>query len=251
MKLAILSDLHANRQATESVWEHARQQGCTQTILLGDYVDYGADPVWVLDFVRERLQEGAIALKGNHDDAIRHGDMHTMGGHVLESLEWTRRQLSAAHVAFIESLPMTAELPAELGDCQFAHANVHAPAQWGYIDGRMEAMHSLQVSRHPFVFCGHMHQPCLYNLSGTGKSGEFSPVDGSPIILSPMRRWLAIPGSVGQPRDGNPAACYAVFDTVSRELTFFRVPYDHEAAAQRIIDAGLPLFMAQRLRDGR
>ncbi|MGQ0596045.1 metallophosphoesterase family protein [Aquabacterium sp.] len=247
MKLAILSDLHANRQATEAVWEHATQQGCERTVLLGDYVDYGADPVWVLDFVQQRVQEGAIALKGNHDDAIRHEGSHNMGEHVQESLVWTRQQLSSAHVAFIESLPLVAELD----DCHFAHANLHAPSQWGYLDGRMEAVRSMQVSAHPFAFCGHMHQPCLYHLSAAGKSGEFSPVDGTPIILSPMRRWLAIPGSVGQPRDGNPAACYAMFDTSSKQLTFHRVPYDHERAAQRIIDAGLPMFLAQRLRDGR
>lgn len=247
MKIAILSDLHANREATEAVWAHAREQGCDQTVLLGDYVDYGADPVWVLDFVQQRIQEGALAIKGNHDDAVRHNEAHAMGGHVQASLDWTRQQLSAAHQAFIESLPLVAEL----GDCHFAHANLHAPSKWAYLDGRMEAVRSMQVSPHPYVFCGHMHQPCLYHLSGTGKAGEFAPVDGTPIILSPMRRWLAIPGSVGQPRDGNPAACYAVFDTASHQLTFHRVPYDHEAAAQRIVAAGLPLFLAERLRDGR
>lgn len=247
MKLAIFSDLHANRQATEAVWAHAQEQGCEKTILLGDYVDYGADPAWVLDFVQQRYKEGAIVIKGNHDDAISHGDDHALGEHVQASLHWTRLQLSAVHRAFIEALPLTAELD----NCLFAHANVHDPAHWAYLDGRMEAVRSLQVSPHPFVFCGHMHQPCLYHLSGTGKSGEFTPHDGTTIQLSPMRRWLAIPGSVGQPRDGNPAACYAVFDTHGAHLTFHRVPYDHDAAAQRVLDAGLPRFLAERLKEGR
>nr|WP_315192893.1 metallophosphoesterase family protein [uncultured Aquabacterium sp.] len=247
MKLAILSDLHANRQAVEAVWDHAREQGCDHTVLLGDFVDYGADPVWVMDFVMARHQEGATVVKGNHDDAIRHEAAHHMGSHVQASLAWTRSQLSAAHVAFIESLPLTAVL----GDCLFAHANVHDPAHWGYLQGRMEATRSLFASQQPHVFCGHMHEPCLYHLSPTGKSGEFKPVDGTPIQLSPMRRWLAIPGSVGQPRDGNPAACYAVFETDQAVLSFHRVPYDHDAAAQRVLDAGLPAAMAQRLRDGQ
>jgi len=247
MKLAIFSDLHANRQATEAVWAHAQQEGCDHTVLLGDYVDYGGDPAWVMAFVQQRFKEGATVVKGNHDEAMQPGEDHAMAAHVAATLAWTRQQLSAADLAFIAALPLTAERD----PCLFAHANVHDPAHWAYLDGRMEAARSLFASRQPFVFCGHMHQPCLYNLSGTGKSGEFTPVDGTPIQLSPMRRWLAIPGSVGQPRDGNPAACYAVFDTRSTTLTFHRVPYDHEAAAQRVLDAGLPEFLAQRLRDGR
>lgn len=247
MKLAILSDLHANRQAVEAVWAHAREGGCEQAVLLGDFVDYGADPAWVMDFVMAQHAGGAIVVKGNHDDALRHEDQHNLGNHVLASLAWTREQLSAAHIAFIESLPLTAVL----GDCLFAHANVHDPSHWGYVQGRMEATRSLFASQQSHVFCGHMHDPCLYHLSSTGKSGEFQPVDATPIQLSPMRRWLAIPGSVGQPRDGNPAACYATFETDSATLTFHRVPYDHDAAAQRVIDAGLPESLAQRLRDGR
>jgi diadenosine tetraphosphatase ApaH/serine/threonine PP2A family protein phosphatase len=96
-----------------------------------------------------------------------------------------------------------------------------------------------------------MHEPRLYHLSGTGKTGEFEPVPGVAIPLSRARRWLAIPGSVGQPRDGNPAACYALYDDEQDTLTFHRVPYDHEGAAQRIIQAGLPPLMAQRLHHGR
>jgi diadenosine tetraphosphatase ApaH/serine/threonine PP2A family protein phosphatase len=101
------------------------------------------------------------------------------------------------------------------------------------------------------VFCGHMHDPHLYHASSTGKLGEFIPVPGAPIELSGARRWLAIPGSVGQPRDGNPAACYALFDTDTGTLTFQRVPYDHEAAAASILAAGLPAAMAERLQHGQ
>lgn len=247
MKLAVFSDLHANRQAVEAVWAHATEQGFDQAVFLGDYVDYGADPAWVIDFVRRQVQGGALAVKGNHDDAINHGERHSMGGHVQASLSWTRQQLSAIDAAFIDSLPMVADIE----NCLFAHANAHDPQHWAYLTGKMEAVRSLHVSRQPFVFCGHMHQPCLYHLSSTGKSGEFHPQgEATSIQLSPMRRWLAIPGSVGQPRDGNPAACYLSFDTSQAQLTFHRVPYDHEAAAQRILEAGLPPFLAERLRDG-
>jgi diadenosine tetraphosphatase ApaH/serine/threonine PP2A family protein phosphatase len=247
MKLAVFSDLHANRQATEAVWAHARAEGFDKAIFLGDYVDYGADPAWVVDFLRQRVrEEGAIAIKGNHDDAINHGERHAMGGHVQASLEWTRQQLNALDATFIDSLPMTAELD----NCLFAHANVHDPEHWAYLTDKAQAQRSLKASPQPFIFCGHMHQPCLYNLSATGKPGEFIPTDGTSIQLSSVRRWLAIPGSTGQPRDGNPAACYLIFDTSQAHITFHRVPYDHEAAAQRILDAGLPPFLAERLREG-
>jgi diadenosine tetraphosphatase ApaH/serine/threonine PP2A family protein phosphatase len=246
MKLAVFSDLHANRQATEAVWAHARQGGFDKAVFLGDYVDYGADPGWMLEFIREQVLAGAVAVKGNHDDAISNGENHSMGGHVQASLAWTRQQLSAMDAAFLDGLPMVSELE----NCLFAHANAHDPAHWGYLTNRMEASRSLHASRQPYVFCGHMHQPCLYHLSATGKSGEFCPSDGTSIQLSPMRRWLAIPGSVGQPRDGNPAACYLSFDTAKDMLTFHRVPYDHDAAAKRILDAGLPPFLAERLKEG-
>lgn len=248
MKLALLSDLHANRQATEAVWAHAQEQGFDKLVLLGDLVDYGADPAWVVEFCQSRQGEGAIVIRGNHDDALRADTTSQMSGHVLASLEWTKRQLSAVHLHWLTQLPLTAEL----GACLFAHANAHDPAHWQYISGRMEAMHSLMAGRaHQYVFCGHIHHQCLFHMTSTGKMGEFQPVDAIPIALSPMRHWLAIPGSVGQPRDGNPAACYATFDIDTATLTCFRVPYDHEAAARRVLDAGLPEYLAQRLIDGR
>jgi diadenosine tetraphosphatase ApaH/serine/threonine PP2A family protein phosphatase len=247
MKFALMSDLHANRQATEAVWAHAREQGFDQLILLGDYVDYGADPAWVLDFVQARHAEGAIAVRGNHDDALNEDTTSQMSAHVLPSLVWTKQQLSAVHLHWLNSLPLTAEA----GPCLIAHANAHDPAHWEYLQGRMEAMRSLSACKQQYLFCGHIHQQCLFHLSSTGKTGEFMPVDGVPISLSPARRWLGIPGSVGQPRDGNPAACYATFDVASTELTFFRVPYDHDTAAQRVLDAGLPATLAERLINGR
>jgi diadenosine tetraphosphatase ApaH/serine/threonine PP2A family protein phosphatase len=96
-----------------------------------------------------------------------------------------------------------------------------------------------------------MHLPMLFHLSGTGKAGDFTPVPGVPIPVPPHRQWLAIPGACGQPRDGNPAAAYAIFDDEAMTLCFHRVPYDHETAAARILAAGLPPEFAQRLHDGR
>ncbi|MEN9452793.1 MAG: hypothetical protein RLZZ369_1852 [Pseudomonadota bacterium] len=245
MKLAIFADLHANKEATEAVWAHAQDQGIDQVILLGDYVDYGADPAWVVDFCRDLVKQGALAVRGNHDDALSPETTSNMADHVLPTLQWTQAQLNDDQRQWLQSLPLTAEL----GDCLFAHANVHDPAHWEYLHGRMEASRSLFASEHRYVFCGHVHEPCLYHLSPTGKSGEFSPIEGTPMPLSPARRWLAIPGSLGQPRDGNPAACYATFDTDKAVLTFFRVPYDHEMAAHRVLTSGMPPTVSQALAE--
>jgi diadenosine tetraphosphatase ApaH/serine/threonine PP2A family protein phosphatase len=247
VKLALVTDLHANREAVTAVLAHAQSQGAERHAFLGDFVGYGADPVWVLDLVAQHVEQGAIAVMGNHDAAVVAGGSSTMTAQAREAVEWTLAQLAPEHLRFLAALPMSLSE----GDCLFVHANAYAPAQWGYIEGRLEAVRSLQATDRRHTFCGHVHDPVLFNLSGTGKVGDFRPVPGVPIALSPQRRWLAIPGSAGQPRDGNPAACYAMFDTDSATLTFHRVPYDHEAAAAKVRAAGLPTSLSALLvRDG-
>lgn len=247
MKLALMSDLHANRQATEAVWAHACQQGFDRLVLLGDYVDYGADPGWVVDFVRARQQEGAVVLQGNHDEAAAGEDNHGLSEHVLPSLRWTREALTPEQRQWLGALPLSAQID----QCLAVHANAQRPEDWAYVQGRMEAIQSLQATPCHYVVCGHMHEQALYHLTMTGKAGAFQPTPGITIALSAARRWLAVAGSVGQPRDGNPAAAYALLDIAQGSITFQRVPYDHEQAARCIEQAGLPAFFANRLRDGQ
>lgn len=247
MKIALITDLHANREAVQAVLDHALAQGVGAWVFLGDFVGYGADPAWVVDRVREFVRDGAIAVQGNHDSATVQGPSPTMRPDAKEVIEWTRAQLSREQLEFLNHLPLSQRR----GDQLFVHANAFAPAGWEYIQGRLEAVRSLHATDCRYVFCGHMHEPRLYHLSGTGKAGDFTPTSGVPIPLPPHRQWLVIPGSAGQPRDGNPAACYAVFDEASAMLTYFRVPYDHETAADKIRAAGLPEWLAQRLADGQ
>ena len=246
MKLALLTDLHANREAVEAVLAHAGTQGAQRHAFLGDLVGYGAEPGWVVDLVRRHVAQGAVVVMGNHDAAAVHGPLPTMTADARAGIEWTRLQLSDSQRGFLADLPMQQED----GDILFVHANAYAPGLWAYIVARADAVQSMQASRHRYTFCGHTHTPALYHLSATGKSGEFSPAPSVEIPLSDQRRWLAIPGSVGAPRDGNPAACYAMFDDATRTLTFHRVPYDHEAAAAKVRAAGLPERLAERLIHG-
>lgn len=247
MRYGILTDLHANREAVEAVLEHAAGQRIDRYALLGDFVGYGADPGWVVDVVRGHVDQGAIAVMGNHDIAVVRGPSPSMRPDPRYVVEWTRDHLEPAQVDFLASLPYTHEE----GEILFVHANAWDPPGWDYVAGRMEAMRSLHATRARITFCGHMHEPRLYHLSPTGKTGEFVPTPGMPIPLAASRQWLAIPGSAGQPRDGDPAACYAVFDTAGSELTYWRVPYDTEGAAAKIRAAQLPQRLAARLEDGQ
>lgn len=247
MRTALVTDLHANREAVQAVLDHASAQGVDGHAFLGDFVGYGADPGWVVDCVREHVARGAVAVQGNHDAAVARGALPTMRPDACRVVEWTRQQLDPSQLAFLAGLP----LQQVVGEVLYVHANAHDPAAWGYIQGHAEAARSMHATTARVIFCGHMHEPRLYRLSVLGKVGDFDPVSGVAIPLLHTRRWLGVPGSTGQPRDGNPAACYAIYDDVLAELTFWRVPYDVEAAGSRILDAGLPSALAARLLDGR
>lgn len=246
MKLALITDLHANREAVQSVLDHAKAQGAGRYAFLGDYVGYGADPAWVVDTVMEHVRQGAIAVGGNHDAGTTRGPSPNMRLDARRVIEWTQQQLNEEQLGFLRSLPL-AQVD---GDMLFVHANAFAPAEWEYIQSRIEAVRSLHATPCHYTFCGHMHEPKLFHLSGTGKVGDFVPTADVPIPVPSHRQWLVIPGSAGQPRDGNPAACYAMFDIGEQMLTFHRVPYDHETAAQKIRQAGLPAALADRLAQG-
>jgi diadenosine tetraphosphatase ApaH/serine/threonine PP2A family protein phosphatase len=246
MKLALITDLHANREAVEAVLQHARSREAQRYAFLGDFVGYGADPAWVVDRVREFVSQGAVAVMGNHDAAVVQGPLPSMIPEAREVVDWTRSQLDGAQLDFLATLPMSVGD----GDRLYVHANAYAPSEWGYVLGRMEAVRSLQATAARFTFCGHMHEPKLFHLTGTGKTGDFVPMAGTPIPLSLQRRWLVIPGSTGQPRDGNPAACYALFESDTATLTFHRVPYDVAGASAKIRAAGLPARLADRLHHG-
>jgi diadenosine tetraphosphatase ApaH/serine/threonine PP2A family protein phosphatase len=246
MLLAILTDLHANREAVETVLDHAANHGATSYAFLGDLVGYGADPGWVVDTVMAYAERGAFVVLGNHDEGALQLDRTAMKSAVHEALAWTHEQLNDTQRDFLRALP----LEQSVGDIELVHANAWAPAAWEYVDGGMEAMRSMQATPHQLTFCGHMHTPALYYMTPTGKTGCFIPTSDVAIPLSRQRRWLAIPGAVGQPRDGNPATAYALFDTRSQELRFFRLPYDAQVAADKIRAAGLPPAFADRLLTG-
>ena len=245
MRIALLTDIHANREALTACLDHAERSGIGRFILLGDYVGYGADPGWAVDTVMALVERGAVALAGNHDAAIA-GSTAGMNNVAAEAIEWTRPRLDAMQRQFLAQLPLTLAQGKRL----FVHASAHAPEKWDYITSLQSASRSLMATSAQATFCGHVHVPALYHLSATGKLNSFDPIEGVEMPLLAQRRWIAVIGAVGQPRDHNPAACYAVLDEERNVLTYVRVPYDAETAARKIRQAGLPLVLSYRLING-
>lgn len=247
MLIALMTDIHGNREAFAACLAHARLMSVERLVLLGDFVGYGADPEWVVDTAMDLVSGGAVALLGNHDAAIDGPGEEDMNSLAREAIRWTRNRLAARHRDFLARLPLTREEEDRL----YVHANGYAPATWDYITGPVQAARHFTLTGARLTFCGHVHVPMLYHVSATGKVGDFVPVTGSDIPLLSSRSWLCVVGAVGQPRDGVAAANYALFETGSRCLRCFRVPYDVDAAARKIREAGLPERLAQRLEAGR
>ena len=245
MWIGLFSDIHSNREALEMSLAHARRAGVGRFIFLGDYVGYGADPAFAVDTVMREVEAGAVALRGNHDAAI---DVGTggMNSVAAAAIEWTRPRLDKTQKEFLAQLPMTFAD----GNRLFVHASANVPEQWEYITDVKSASRSFLMTDAQATFCGHVHVPQLFHLSPTGKLAGFQPVQSVEIPLLAHRRWLAVLGAVGQPRDYNPAACYGAFDTERNVLNYVRVPYDVETAARKIREAGLPEILGLRLIEG-
>jgi predicted phosphodiesterase len=246
MRIAFLSDIHSNRQALDACLVHAARQRVDHYVFLGDLVGYGADPRYVVDRVALLASEGAVVVLGNHDAAAI-ASAEGMNDYARTAALWTRGQLDEAQRAFIARLPLTLEEEDRL----YVHSEALSPASWNYVASAADAEHSLCATAQRLTFCGHVHRPQLFHMSPQKPAVLFVPRAGAPIPLVGPRKWLAVMGAVGQPRDDNPAAAYAILDTKTNELTYLRIAYDFQAAAAAIHAAGLPRMLAARLFIGR
>lgn len=246
MRLALISDIHGNDLAFEACLAKAAALDADRIMLLGDLVGYGPAPEAVVMRATGLSARGAVSLMGNHDYAVGNAD-RDMNAVAAAAIAWTRRKLSDGAARYLAGLP----LRHEEYDLLFVHADASAPAQWNYVTTAAAALRSIGATPAFATFCGHTHMPQLHGLSAAGKLVSHTPVAGVPIPLGAPRRWLAVIGSAGQPRDGNPAASFATYDTGRRELTYHRVPYDVETVAARVRSEGLPDVLAARLLAGR
>ena len=247
MRIAFFSDIHANREAFDACLAHAQRNGAQRFVFLGDLVGYGADPAYVVDRVREMVEEGALCIKGNHDAAAAGGVAENMNDYASRAVTWTYDELDDDARAFLNGLPMSIVEDDRL----YVHSEAAAPAEWRYVSDAASAERSLRAVSQRLTFCGHIHIPQLYHMAPQKPAIGFKPQPGAPVPLVASRKWLMVQGAVGQPRDHIPAAAYGLLDVKRNEMTYMRAPYDIETAAKKIHAAGLPQILAARLFIGR
>lgn len=245
MIVAILSDIHGNREALDACLVDARACKAERFVLLGDTVGYGADPGYAVDTVMALETAGAIVLMGNHDAAVL-AEGRPMNAAANRAIEWTRGQLGETQLAFLAARP----LYKMEGERLYVHADASAPKRWIYVTSVNEAHRSISATRARVTFCGHVHRPQLYSRAAWHRTEGHDFDAGTSLELEAGRHWLAVVGAVGQPRDGDPRACYCLFDDRRVAITLRRVDYDIDKAAAKIRAAGLPDILAERLFQG-
>ncbi|MCO5090807.1 metallophosphoesterase family protein [Bosea sp. (in: a-proteobacteria)] len=246
MRIAVLADIHANREALDAVRDVVAALKPDRIVVAGDIVGYGPDPAYAIEVVAGYAANGAQVVLGNHDRAVLDND-HGMTASAHEAVRWTRGQLAAEHRAFLAALPLTVAEEDRL----YVHASADEPGRWHYMRDARAAAPSFAATDARLIICGHTHVPMIFYARPGHAPVTFSPLDDTPAPLVATRRHLVVAGSVGQPRDGNPAACFALVDLQQGCVTMRRVPYDSAATAGKILAAGLPPALAARLASGR
>ena len=246
MRIAVLSDVHSNRQALEAVLAAVDEAGAEQIWCLGDMVGYGADPDACSALVRERCE---ISLVGNHDLAVLGAlDVSTFSQSAAIAVEWTRGAASRETLEFLSSL----EPSASVEGIGLFHASPRDPI-WEYVLSVDQAEAGLDAQEERVGLIGHSHIALFFTRPGGRRPGYAQGAqasDGAEVHL-PGGSWLLNPGSVGQPRDGDPRAAWLELDSDQWVASYHRVEYDIDAAAAAILEAGLPESLAERLQVGR
>lgn len=251
MRCAVLSDIHSNLEALTAVLEVLAHESIDQYLCLGDAIGYGADPLACL----ERLQAiQAVMVAGNHEWAcLGKMDERWFNEAARAAVVWTREQLGFLELDALRRMPLTASE----GPFTLVHGTLRSPSRFDYLVELGQAVETLSICRTLFCLVGHTHVGFAVEYDRSAK--RVVQVLASPQELAevpfhdePARlRYLVNPGSVGQPRDGNPQAGFAVVDTEARRISVRRTAYDVQTAAQKIRAAGLPSFLADRLLVGR
>ena len=229
MKYAVLGDIHANLEALLAVLDDARKQQCTHYACVGDLVGYNANPKECLDLVRGL---GIPCVKGNHDDlASNSASLENLNPRAASAIFWTRQQLGEADKQWLRDLKYI-RLVASFS---IVHASLDAPQRWAYVFDKLAAAASFTYQNTSVCFYGHTHLPRAFIRDNFVTGGTYSK-----FKVEPSRKYFVNVGSVGEPRDGNPSAAYAIYDLLESSIELRRVPYDFATTDRKVFEAGLP-----------
>jgi diadenosine tetraphosphatase ApaH/serine/threonine PP2A family protein phosphatase len=242
MRYLVIGDIHSNLEALQSVLQYRDYE---QVLVLGDIVGYGANPEETIQLVRQ--MNPAALVRGNHDKVVAGlDDGELFVAHALESALWTRKRLDEESMRYLRELP---EGPIQV-DSLITIAHGSPSDEDTYLLPHNSGASAFNGCKTPICFFGHTHIPTLfYRIGNTTYSSQVEQPVKMTLNLE-SSRYLVNPGSVGQPRDGDPRAAFLVFDTETSVMEFFRVDYDIRSAQEKIREAGLPIFLSQRLARG-
>jgi len=243
MRYAVLGDIHGNWDALRAVLSDLEAQRIDRRLCVGDIVGYGAEPKKCVNSLREMKFD---CVAGNHDHAaIGRLDVSCFNLHARQAVEWTRLHIPIAHAEFLSELPLVGQIDG----LTLAHGSVHQPERFGYIETVFAAQLSFHAMATPVAFLGHSHVPIAF-LESEGQD-SVTYTQSTEIELRHVPKAIINVGSVGQPRDDDPRACYAVYDSDVQAVEIRRIEYDIESAQAKIRKAGLPDVLADRLALGR
>jgi len=243
MKYAVLGDIHANWDALEAVLADVARENVGGYLCVGDIVGYGAQPGKCMKKIREM---GFHCVAGNHDHAaIGRLDVGYFNHHAREAVEWTRQHLSIANAEYLAGLGLVAVVDG----LTLGHGTIHRPELFGYIETPFAAQLSFHAMTTQIAFLGHSHVPITF-LESEGED-SVTYTQSTELELRHVSKALVNVGSVGQPRDDDPRACYAIYDSDTQVVRLRRIEYDIESAQAKIRKAGLPDVLAARLALGR
>jgi predicted phosphodiesterase len=240
MRFAILSDIHSNLEAFEAVLADARARECTQFVSLGDVVGYNANPHECVERVREM---DCPIVKGNHDEQASlvesSRDFNELAEHAIE---WTRDNLTEEDKEWLRGM----RFQRQVRDFTIVHATLDTPAQWGYVFNNLDAAASFTYQHTAVCFFGHTHVPMAFI-----RDEGIKRVRIEQLRIDMTKKYFINTGSVGQPRDADWRAAYCIYHLDKNVVEQRRVKYDLATAQKKIIKAGLPRLLAERLAIGR
>ncbi len=241
MRFAIISDIHANLEAFDAVLADARDNKCTDFVCLGDVVGYNANPHECVERVREM---DCPTVKGNHDEQASLVESSRDFNEMAEAaIQWTRDHLTDEDKQWLRDL----KLQREVRDFTIVHATLDAPEQWDYVFNNLDAAASFTFQQTTVCFFGHTHVPMVFTRGEDGVQRQRF----DKLRIDVGKKYFINVGSVGQPRDGDWHAAYCIYDVESNVIEQRRLKYDVATAQKKIIDAGLPRLLAERLAIGR